>query len=57
MAKFKRVILTVEAEIESKFLDPDFTLNADLVGEVMKVKSGYYENLLDGNITAVKEVE
>ena len=50
----KVLTLTVEASIDSGFIaDPD-SLIQDLVGEVVKVKSGTYENLLMGNISEVK---
>ena len=50
----KVLALTVEACIDNGFIvDPD-SLIKDLEGEVVKVKSGAYENLLTGNITGVE---
>lgn len=47
------MILNIEAEveIEDDFVVDDQTVVADLLGEVIKVKSGAYENVAVGNIS------
>ena len=47
------MILNIEAEIEIEddFVGDDQTVVADLLGEVIKVKSGAYENIAVGNIS------
>lgn len=52
--KTTKVVFTVEAEItKEERVYGDQIKDGDLVGEIMKVKSGLYENLIVGSITAV----
>ena len=54
--KVTKVILTVEAEIDNSDADFDFlsSLQHDLMNELVKVKSGTYENRVCGYITSVQ---
>jgi hypothetical protein len=54
MAKVLKI--TVDACIDSSDIYYPNSFVQDLYGEVMKVKSGLYENLLSGNITGVEIV-
>jgi hypothetical protein len=54
MAKVLKI--TVDACIDSSEIYDLDSLVQDLYGEVTKVKSGLYENLLSGNITGVEIV-
>jgi len=48
-----KVKLVVEAELaKGDILDPD-TIPEDLIGELVKIKSGPYENMFYGEITSV----
>jgi hypothetical protein len=52
MAKVLR--LTVEASIDDRYISDPESLSKDLEGEVVKVNSGAYDNLLMGNICEVE---
>lgn len=44
----------VEAEINNQDIFDKRTLKEDLMGELMKVKSGLYENAFYGTITSIE---
>lgn len=46
--------MTVQAILGPKDIDDLQTLEKDLLGELMKIKSGTYENRFYGEITEVK---
>lgn len=45
--------ITAEIDVEDNFVEDDQTIVEDLLGEVVKVKSGVYENIAVGNISSV----
>ncbi len=51
-----KLIMTLEAELEKGDVDDIKTLKQDLEGELMKVKSGLYENRFYGSIVKVRVV-
>jgi hypothetical protein len=53
MAKTTKLVLTLEAEIPNREIYDRDTLITDLKDELMKVKSGLYENHFYGYITNV----
>ena len=56
MAKKKpiHVVMTVNAILGPEDIDDIQTLEKDLLGELMKIKSGAYKNRFYGEITEVK---
>lgn len=52
-----RLRLTVDLSVRKRDLHPPETIEGDLKGQWIKVKSGEYENQLMGVITAVETVD
>lgn len=50
--KVTRITITAELEIDNRYLDNKDSLVRDLIGQLVKIKSGIYENEAMGHVTS-----
>ena len=55
--KYTKVLITAELDIENDMVYDAETLCKDLVDEVIKIKSGLYENIASGNVISASVVK
>jgi hypothetical protein len=54
--KTRSYTVTVQIDIEDSTIDLDAPVEESLIGELVKVKSGFYENMVYGTILTVSEI-
>ena len=52
--KTTTVIITAELEIDNDMIYDRATLEQELVGQFVKIKSGLYDNVACGNVSSVR---